>query len=333
MLRLAGSFALAAIALANQLAGATPVEPRSYPEPIPGELRLINLYRDYSDTVVKVKFAIKSIDENGKEQVALTVQSGFYIDSTGTVLTNAVPTHKGPRLRIEKDGLQLLAVPIASDAKTNIALLQVAKPPSEINYIEVEQGSSTVPVGSLAYAITSPLELGPTPKLGIVTGRESSFNEIEFPCTYTRIGVSSGPAEGGSPVFASDGSLMGISVASLPDVNSSYIVPTRSLRHIVSQLRKYGSVFHANIEVRVSERTHPNTLRSSLVVSELKKDSAASQAGLKEGDQILSFQGKEISNLNEWRDALFFSQAGQFASLAIRRGEEEKEIALLLESE
>ncbi|MDQ8183392.1 S1C family serine protease [Pelagicoccus sp. SDUM812005] len=335
MLRRFGSFALASAALVGATVAGTPSDqPARSSETIPGEQRLIELYRDYRDTVVKVKYAVKTVDENGKEHVALTVQSGFYIDAKGTVLTNAVPTQKGPRLRIEKDGLQLLAVPLASDPRSNIALIQVAKPPPGIRYIDLSQPASAPRIGSLAYAITSPLDLAPTPKLGIVTGQESSFGEIEFPCTYTRIGISSGPAEGGSPVFGSDGALIGLSVASLPDVASSYVVPTRSLQHIVAQLRKNGTVFHPKLPVQISERVNPNTLQRSLEVSALDASSAAAKpSGLQAGDLILSLQGKAISGINEWRDALFFSPAGQFLSLTIQRGEEQKEIALLLESQ
>ncbi|MDQ8186098.1 S1C family serine protease [Pelagicoccus sp. SDUM812002] len=327
-----GSFAWIAFSLLAALVDAAPSELESDKSAIPGERRLIELYRDYHDCVVKVKFAVKTIDDAGKEQVALTVQSGFYIDAEGTVLTNSVPTQKGPRLRIEKDGLQLLAVPIASDSRTNIAILQVAKPPPGIRFINLTPSDDEPPIGSLAYAITSPLDLSPTPKLGIVTGRESSFSNIEFPCTYTRIGISSGPAEGGAPVFASDGTLMGVSVASLPDVDSSYIVPTRSLQHIVTQLRENKKVFHPRVNAEIQERANPNSQERSLVVDSVGENSTASQIGLLPGDRILGVEGNEISGINEWRDALFFSEEDQFIRLTIQRAEKEREIALLLSS-
>ncbi len=300
---------------------------------IPGEVRLIELYQKFSDAVVKVKVATKSFDENGKERVALTVQSGFYIDSKGTVLTNAVPMQEGPRMRIEKDGLQLLAVPIASDPRTNIALVQVAKPPVKISFIEIGEATPEPPIGSLAYAITSPLDLSPTPKLGIVTGRESSFSDIKFPFTYTRVSIPSGPAEGGAPVFGTDGNLMGISVASLPDVGSSYVVPNGPLHRILAQLQEQNKVEHPIIKAEISERVDPSTLLHSLVVSSVEKGSAADRSGLKEGDQILSLEGTPFSRIDDWRDAIFFSNAESFVSLIVQRDEVEKEITLLLESQ
>lgn len=331
MPRRTGSLAWACLALAllpASVAGAVD----EYQELVPGEKRLIELYQEYRDTVVKVKFATKTVGENGKEQVELTVQSGFYIDAKGTVLTNAVPTENGPRLRVEKNGLQLLAVPIASDARTNVALIQVAKPPPGIRFVDLSGETRSPSIGALAYAITSPLDLGPTPKLGMVTGRESSFSEIAFPCTYLRVGIASGPAEGGSPLFGSAGSLIGVSVASLPDVDSSYAIPARHLKHIVSQLRESGSVFHPDLTAQVQERVNPNTLQRSVVVTQVEKGSRAHESGLRVGDQIVRLDDTPVSSINDWRDALFFSRPNQFASLSVLRDETTKEIALLLGS-
>lgn len=331
MLRAARLLALASITLAvydlqaNDTEIANPL--------LPFETRLSELYQHHKDAVVKVKVAIQSRDQNGKEQVALTVLSGFYIDDKGTVLTNAVPLQEGPRIRIEKDGLQLLAVPIASDPRSNLGLVQVAKPPADIHFIDIQQKAVAPEIGSLAYAITSPLDFAPTPKLGLVSGRESSFTDIEFPFTYTRVSIPSGPAEGGSPVFDSTGALIGVSVASLPEVDSSYIVPTLALQRIVEQLRASKTYHHTSIQARFAEQVDPTNLNRNIVVTEVRPESIAAKSGLQAGDQILKFQGDPISRLNALRDAIFYSEAGQFVSLIVRRKDKEIEIALLLESQ
>jgi len=296
------------------------------------EHRLVELYQKHKDAVVKVKVATKSKGEEGEEQVALTVLSGFFIDDKGTVLTNAVPTHEGPRIRVEKDGAQLLAVPVGSDPISNIALIQLAKPPRGLQFIDLEQGSQTSAIGAIAYAITSPLDFSSTPKLGLVGGQESSFGEIDFPFTYTRVGISSGPAEGGSPVFNIQGQIIGISVATLPEIDSSYVVPIKALNKIVAQLREQKSVQHPTIKATFAERGNPVDLSRKVVVTKLDPNSAAEKSGLLAGDQILEFQGNTIASVNQLRDDIFFSEAGSFATIKVLRGDEEKEIPVLLES-
>lgn len=296
------------------------------------ENRLTSLYQEHKDAVVKVKVATKTVDENGNEKIALTVLSGFFIDEQGTVLTNAVPTHDGPRLRVEKNGAQLLAVAIGSDPISNIALLRLAKPPKNIQYVDLEDASSKIETGAIAYAITSPLDFSATPKLGLIGGHESSFGDIDFPFTHTRIGIASGPAEGGSPVFNSKGQLIGISVATLPEIASSYIVPTLPLQEIITQLRQKRSVSHPEIKARFEEKGSPIDMSRRVVVSDITKSSNAEKGGLQVGDHILRFQGNEISNVNQLRDAIFFSAPGTFVTFTVERNDEQKEIPVLLES-
>ncbi|MBK1879951.1 S1C family serine protease [Pelagicoccus mobilis] len=295
------------------------------------EQRLVSLYQQHKDAVVKVKVATKKQSEKGREQVELTVLSGFFIDENGTVLTNAVPTHEGPRLRVEKDGAQFLAVPIGSDPISNLALIQLAKPPETLSYIDVSQAADVPPVGSIAYSITSPLDFSATPKLGLVGGQESSFGDIAFPFTYTRVGIKSGPAEGGSPVFNKDGQLIGISVATLPEIDSSYIVAGTPLQSIIKQLRSQANVTHPVIKAKFEERGSPIDLSRRVIITKVEPNSAAEKSGLLAGDQIISFQDKPLTSLNQFRDDLFFSEAGSFASLMILRGDEQKEITILLE--
>lgn len=294
--------------------------------------QLTELYDSRKDAVVKVKVAIQTKDEDGKDRVALTVLSGFYIDEQGTVLTNAVPLQEGARIRVEKNNVQLLAIPIAADTQSNLSILQIAKPPEKITYIELADLAEEPQIGSIAFAITSPLNFEPTPKLGLVTGKESSFSEIEFPFTYTRVSISSGPAEGGSPVFNASGDLIGISVASLPDVDSSYIVPTKALRKLVDQLRNQKKATYPSIKAKFAERGNPIDHTSSIIVTGVENGSAAEKSGLQTGDQVIEFEGLALDSLNQLRDELFFSEVQRFASLTVIRGKKQKEIPILLEA-
>ncbi|MBC2606836.1 S1C family serine protease [Pelagicoccus albus] len=300
-------------------------------QPLEAELRLIDLYQNFKDAVVKVKIAIQTTDANGDTKVSLTVMTGFYIDSEGTVLTNAVPMEPGPRMRIEHKATQFLAVPIASDPVTNLALLRVAQPPEKIDYIDINASNDSPEIGSIAYAISSPLNLDPTPKLGLVTGRESNFNEVAFPFTYTRVSIPSGPAEGGSPFFDSEGKLIGISVAALPDVDSSYIIPADQLAKIVEQLQSEKSVSHPLIRASFLEQGGQEFGKRSIIVTGLAAESNAEKSDLRVGDKIIQAQDTTLESINQFRDLIAELQPGNFIRLTIERGNQELEIPILLE--
>lgn len=296
------------------------------------ETRLIELYQRYKDTVVKVKIASKSLDAEGNENVSLTVLSGFFIGSEGTVLTNAIPLNDSARTRVEINGLQYLAIPIAADQVSNLGLIRLAKPPPDLRFVDLDDAELEVELGSIAYGITSPLHFASTPKLGLVTGQESSFQDIEFPLSYTRVSIPSGPAEGGSPVFNTNGRLIGVSVASLPDIESSYLVPTKALQKIVRELKKGAPPIYPTLGAAFEQLGNPATLEHYVEVSQVAEKSSAAQTGLAKGDVLVSFNELPISSLDDLRDAIFYSEIGSFVTLKVRRKDKELEIPLMVQS-
>ncbi|MDQ8201664.1 trypsin-like peptidase domain-containing protein [Pelagicoccus sp. SDUM812003] len=295
------------------------------------ESQLIDLYQKNRDAVARVKVATRTKDASGADSTALTVLSGFFIDPNGHVLTNALPSTDNSRIWIEKGGKQYLAVLVGTDTTCNLSLLQLAKPPETLTHIPLETTPDATPIGSLAIAITCPLEFEPTPKWGLVSGRESKFSDIRFPFAYTRVSIPSGPAEGGSPVFDKRGRLIGISVATLPEVSSSYIVPTAALKRVADYLRQGRAFPHLELgaDLLESEISYSNEARKSVVVQNLHNNGLAKNSGLRKGDTILRINGEEISSLNQLSDLLFFSERDAFLQVTVLRGDEEIELAIL----
>lgn len=304
--------------------------------PAPGALdfqaRLIALYNEHSNAVVRVKVATEDLDENGKPRISLLVFSGFFVSPDGLVLTNSTATTQTNRIWVEKGGLSFLAEPIGNDPKTNVGLLQVLKLPRSFSHIPLEATPEPDEIGSIVMAITSPLDFNPTPSIGLVTGTESSFSNFVFPFTYLRVGIPGGPAEGGSPVLNLNGRLVGISVASVPEVRSSYVVPTRALVRLHDQIRSTGSFRYGALPVEFSERPDRLNVAKEIYVSQVNPDSSAGMAGLEEGDVLRSINEKPLGSVNELRDAVFYSDIGSFLRLEILREDKLLGFALPIES-
>ena len=83
------------------------------------------IYQDRKNAVVRVKVATETLSENNEPKVVLRVFSGFFISEKGQVLTSYLPTDDATRVWIEKGGISFLADIVGSDARTNVALLQV----------------------------------------------------------------------------------------------------------------------------------------------------------------------------------------------------------------
>ena len=293
--------------------------------------RLIDLYREHSNAIVRVKVATEDLDDTGNPRISLLVFSGFFVGPEGQVLTNSTVTEQSNRIWVEKDGLSYLAEVIGNDPRTNVGLLQVLKLPRSFSYIPLTLSNEVHQIGSFVMAITSPLDFSPTPSIGLVTGSESFFSNFVFPFTYTRVGIPGGPAEGGSPILDLDGRLLGITVASVPEVKSSYVVPTRALIRLHAQLEAAGSVQYGGLPVEFAERPDRLNVAKEIYVSEILPNSSASEAGLQKGDILRDIDGGPAESINQLRDTIFFTEIGEFLSLEFERDNKRLSFALPIE--
>ena len=232
---------------------------------------------------------------------------------------------------MEKNGLSYLAEVIGNDPRTNVGLLQVLKLPRSFSHIPLTLSDEVHQIGSFVMAITSPLDFSPTPSIGLVTGSESFFSNFVFPFTYLASAFPGGPAEGGSPVLDLDGRLVGISVASVPEVRSSYVVPTRALIRLHAQLEAQGSVQYGGLPVEFAERPDRLNVAKEIYVSEILPGSSACKAGLQEGDVLRDIDGLPVESINQLRDTIFFAEIGDFLSLEFERDDERLSFALPIE--
>ncbi len=289
------------------------------------------VYQEHQDAVVRVKVATEERDENGEPKVSLLVLSGFFISEAGQVLTSHLPPNETTRVWIEQKGISYLADVVGTDARTNVALLQVISLPESFDYIALDDSKETDPIGSFAFAITSPLDFNPTPKFGLVAGFESHFAEVEFPLTYTRLSIAIGPAEGGSPTFDARNELIGIVMATLPEVNSSYIIPTKALARIVTQLAEIKRVRYGVLPIQFEEKADAYNIAKRVLVKSIVPGSPAERGGLQAKDEIVSLDGAPIATLNDLRDHIFFKDPGSFLLFKVKRDDKELDFAILLE--
>ena len=285
-------------------------------------LRGPDVFRAIAPAVVRVQAAIQSDTPTGRAPTRL-ICTGFFVTQGGRLLTftgehNEVA--RASRIWIEKDGLPYLAQLVGSDPRSKVALLQVVKLPAAFEVVALETGLERPEVGVPVWAVSVPLSIeAASPSSGLLAGFESNFGDNVFPCSYARVTIPSGDAESGSPVLGADGNLVGMSVASLPQYSSSYLVPTRALARIMEELEASGRMVHPMLPIECDEHVDTRSLTRHIVVSRILPDSAASRAGIRVGDTILRIDGTTIRRLHDYRDAVFFAKPGQYHQLEIER--------------
>jgi len=284
--------------------------------------RITEILDQYEGGVVRVKAAVEEPNDSGEVIVTQRVGTGFLISEEGHVLTNASVAYEVDRIWIELDGLSYAADHLGSDPETNVSLLKLMVLPERFSYFRVPPDPEAPTLGTLALAITCPLEFGPSPRFGMVAGHESEFSGRIFPVPYTRVDIPAHPGEGGSPVLDLNGRLIGMIVASLPEVQSSYLLPVRALIHIRDDLLFSGEVKYGWLGIEVEERVEREHGRYVVVTSVVER-APVGEERIREGDKLIAMGAVRIRSRDDVQNARFFYRIGEYVDITLERDGEQ----------
>lgn len=279
--------------------------------------------------MVRIKAAGKEGDS--ADEVSLRVGTGFIISRDGHILTNSSIAYGADRLWAEHQDIPYMLEEVGHDPSTNVSLLKFITPPPEFTIIPLSNGGNSPAITSFVLGVTMPLEFDPSPSWGIISGRESYFGNRFFPAVYLRTTIPAAPGSGGSPVFDLQGQFVGMVVASVPDIFSSYVLPARALIRVRDELLFSGRVSHAFLGIEINEETAVEFGRR-VTVTDVLKEGPADQAGIRAGDILIEFAEHRIERFHDFVDAVFFVRPGQEVSVVLWREEEKITTSMKVQS-
>ena len=264
------------------------------------------------------------------ERVALG--SGFIIDPEGYVVTNNHVVQNADKVTVVlQDGTKHPAKLVGRDSKTDLALLKIeaAQPLPYVSWGE----SSALQVGDWVMAVGNPFGLGGTVSSGIISARGRDIHAGPYD-DFLQIDAAINRGNSGGPTFNLNGQVVGINTAIYSpnggSVGIGFAIPASLAKPVIEQLKEHGKVERGWLGVQVQEVT-PEIAKSlglpraeGALVAEVTKATPAQQAGVKQGDVILSYNGHAIDKLRDLPIAVAETPVGQRAELKVwRDGREE----------
>lgn len=289
--------------------------------------RLLDVYESNKDAVVRVKAAYAQGEVDGKTQVMLRVGTGFFISKEGHVLVSASRAAGADRVWVEYGEATYAAEPLGHDRTTNVSLLRVIEPPENFSIIKLDASQQLPAVGSVAVAISCPLDFGPTPVMGLFTGVEKKLGSKVFPTSYIRSSIPVDGGQGGCPILDLNGRFIGMSVASIDELNGSFALPVDALARVRDDLLFSGKIIYGWMGFEVTSELHDDNT-DGVYLSQVVEDAPAAEAGMQAGDQLLSIGGRAINNVFDVPGAIFFTRPNQFTTVEVARGEERLKLSV-----
>ena len=239
------------------------------------------------------------------EREATSLGSGFVVDPKGYVITNNHVVEQADEITvIFSDNTKYKATIVGRDKKTDLALLKIdAK--KDLPFA-VMGDSDAARVGDWVIAIGNPFGLGGSVTQGIISARQRSINAGPFD-DFLQTDAPINRGNSGGPLFNVRGEVIGINTAifspSGGSVGIGFAIPTALAKPVIEQLKTSGKVTRGWLGVKIQEVSEEIADSVGLkqaagaLVLDVSPDSPAGKAGIKAGDVITHFDGKEIKEM------------------------------------
>lgn len=267
--------------------------------------------------------------------------SGIIIDKRGYILTNEHVVGEADKITITlPDGREFKGKVKGKDIRSDIAVVKIdAK-----NILVAKLGDSdTVKIGQWAIAIGNPFGFmvrspQPTVTVGVIsaTGR-SIGGRLARDRDYSSLiqtDAAINPGNSGGPLVNIKGEVIGINVAIFSTTGGyqgvGFAIPINTAKYIIEQLIEGKEVLYGWLGVNVQEIDQqladyfdlPD--RKGVLVAKVLPGSPAEKGGLKEGDIIKTFDGKEVTSLTDLITRVGHTKVGEKVKVKIIRDKKEK---------
>ncbi len=263
--------------------------------------------------------------------------SGFVVSEDGYILTNNHVIDDADKIIVSlNDRREREATLVGADPLSDLALLKIDAADLPV----VEFGSSdSLEVGEWVVAIGSPFGFEYSVTAGIVSAKGRSLpDEAGNYVPFIQTDVAINPGNSGGPLFNMKGQVVGINsqifTRSGGFMGLSFAIPIDVAMEVVAQLRDSGKVARGWLGVLI-QRVDRDLAESfgldrpsGALVNQVFPDSPAQQAGLKEGDIILAFNGKPIDLSSDLPHVVGRTKADTEVDVVVMRDGEQQTIRL-----
>lgn len=281
----------------------------------------------YADIAGRLEPAVVSIDITQVRRVSRFrgadrpretegVGSGFIVDPSGYVLTNAHVVDGADEVVVRlHDGTPLDAVVVGTDPDSDLAVLRVS---AGFDLPAVTLGDSdAIRPGNLVLALGSPFGFENSVSAGIVSAQNRAISRDPFQ-RFIQTDAAIYPGNSGGPLVNMAGEVIGVNTAVVAEGRSSggvgFALPSNLARTVYDQLVSTGRVVRGSIGIWLTDAEV-----GGVRIDQIEPGSPASAAGLRRGDVILRIGDMPVEDGDALTDFIADQPIGATLELEIAR--------------
>jgi serine protease Do len=274
-------------------------------------------------------FGIPDMPEQApkREMKRTSLGSGVVVTADGYILTNNHVVEDADEINITLSTFEEYeATIVGRDPKSDLALIKIESK-KDLPYVTFGD-SDILRVGDWVLAIGNPFGLQKTVTAGIVSAKGRSINNESYG-NFIQTDASINPGNSGGPLFNLKGEMVGVNTAIFSrtggNIGIGFAIPVNMAKNVFAQLKEHGKVTRGWLGVMIQQVTTDLAENFGLdkpigaLVGQVIPDSPADKAGLKAGDVIIEYNGKEVSQMTMLPAMVANTSVGQKARLVLIR--------------
>ncbi|HMK44913.1 MAG TPA: DegQ family serine endoprotease [Dissulfurispiraceae bacterium] len=245
--------------------------------------------------------------------------SGVIVDKDGYILTNNHVVKDADDIQVRlSDKREFKGKVVGTDPKSDLAVVKI----DAHNLPLLKLGDSDkLQVGETVLAIGNPFGLSQTVTQGIVSAIGRSNVGISDYEDFIQTDAAINPGNSGGALVNVRGELVGINTAIFSTTGGyqgvGFAIPSSMAKSIMESLIKKGKVVRGWLGVSIQPVTQELAQQFKLkdekgaLVGDVMDGSPAEKAGLKRGDVIVEFDGKEVGDPSSLRNTVAATAPGK----------------------
>jgi serine protease Do len=271
-------------------------------------------------------------DDTPKDEQTQGGGSGIIISDNGYILTNNHVVENAKNVSVTlHDKRDFEATVVGTDPTTDLAVIKIDASSLPVAYLG---DSDNIKVGQWVMAIGNPLSLTSTVTAGIIsaTSRKIGMSRDSYSVeNFIQTDAVINPGNSGGALVDLSGSVIGINSAiatngfSQTYIGYGFAIPINLAKSVSKELIATGKISRGYIGVQISEVDAATAKAVGLdepkgvIIQKIQSDGAAAKEDVKEGDIILTIDGKSVNQPNELQSYVATRRAGTSVKLEIFR--------------
>lgn len=274
-------------------------------------------------------------------QLATGFGSGVILSEDGYIVTNNHVVERAQNIKVILNNKQEFdARLVGADPSTDLALLKIEA--EDLPYLTYGN-SDELKLGEWVLAVGNPFNLTSTVTAGIVSARARNLgiNADQYSIeSFIQTDAAVNPGNSGGALVNQQGNLVGINTAIASRTGSyagySFAVPVSIVQKVVSDLKEFGEVQRALLGVNIMDVTGTLAEERGLgkvegvLVAAVTENGAAREAGMKEGDVIMSVAGDPVNSSAELQEKVSRFRPGDDVKIVVKRNGDRKQFTVTL---